>query len=138
MLVFFCCTCINRGLVDDATQTSDGAGASPHTSLEEKQMLPANLRVELTTQDHQLAELKNKLDHEKLLNQELEKNVSHLQAGNADMAEEVKCLRGLLRVSLYSRTIMLKPCISFIMTHESIAAKQYDLNDCKLLLLGFK
>ena len=134
----------NQGSVDSATQTSDGAGASPLTSLEEKQMMPTTLRAELTAQDHQLAELKTKLDHEKLLNQELEKNVSRLQADNAvyielstaanlrikdlqakvgqrdvrllkleeesaDMAEEVKCLRGLLKVSLYSRTIMLKP-----------------------------
>ena len=41
-------------------------------------MLP-NLRAELTAQDHQLVELKTKLDHEKLLNQELEKNLSRLQ-----------------------------------------------------------
>ena len=72
-----------QGLVDGATQTSDGAGASPHTSLEEKQMLPANLRAELTAQDHQIAELKTKLDHEKLLNQDLEKCISHLQSDNA-------------------------------------------------------
>ena len=57
----------------------DGAGASPLTSLEEKQMWPSNLRAELTAQDHQIADLKTKLDHEKLLNQELEKNVSRLQ-----------------------------------------------------------
>ena len=69
--------------VDSASQTSDGAGASPLTSLEEKQMMPTNLRAELTAQDHQIAELKTKLDHEKLLNQELEKNVSRLQADNA-------------------------------------------------------
>ena len=42
-------------------------------------MLPTNLRAELTAQDHQLAELKTKLDQEKVLNQELEKNVSRLQ-----------------------------------------------------------
>ena len=74
---------INQDFVDSASQTSDGAGASPHTSLEEKQMLPANLRAELTTQDHHLAELKTKLDHEKLLNQELMNNISHLQSDNA-------------------------------------------------------
>ena len=50
-------------------------------------MLPANLRAELTAQDHQLAELKTKLDHEKLLNQELEKNISRLQA---DIAAHIK------------------------------------------------
>ena len=72
-----------QGLVDDAGQTSDGAGASPLTSLEEIQMLPTNLRAELAAQDHQLAELKKKLDHEKLLNQELAKNVSRLQSDNA-------------------------------------------------------
>ena len=46
-------------------------------------MLPANLRAELTTQDHQLAELKTKLDHEKLLNHQLENNLSRLQSDNA-------------------------------------------------------
>ena len=74
---------INQGFADSAAQTSDGAGVSPHTSLEEKQMLPTNLRAELTAQDHQIAELKTKLDHEKLLNQQLENTVSRLQSDNA-------------------------------------------------------
>ena len=80
---------INQGFADNASQTSDGAGASPHTSLEEKQMLPTNLRAELAAKDHQLAELKTKLDHEKLMNQELEKNVSRLQSDNAAHIEAV-------------------------------------------------
>ena len=42
-------------------------------------MMPTNLRAELTAQDHQISDLKAKLDHEKLLNQELEKNISRLQ-----------------------------------------------------------
>ena len=70
-------------MVDDASQTSDGVGASPLTSLEEEQMLPANLRAELAAQGHQIADLKTKLDREKLLNQQLKNNVSHLQSDNA-------------------------------------------------------
>ena len=138
---------INQGFADSASQTSDGAGASPHTSLEEKQM---NFRAELTAQDHQIAELKTKLDHEKLLNQELEKNVSCLQSDNAahiktstarikeleakvkrrdaklwelkeelaDRAKEIESLKELMMVSLY-----LHCCV------ETISKKRIIINN---------
>ena len=41
----------------------DGAGASPHTSLENEQV---DMREELTARDRQLAGLRERLDHEEL------------------------------------------------------------------------
>ena len=57
-----------------------GAGASPHTSLGNEQKLQVDMREELTAKDCQLAELRERLDHEELPNKQLQVTVSHLRS----------------------------------------------------------
>ena len=67
-------------MVGGGSQSLDGAGASPHTSLENEQKLQVDMREELTARDRQLAELRERLDHEELLNKQLQDNVSRLKS----------------------------------------------------------
>ena len=67
-------------MVGGNSQSLDGAGASPHTSLENEQKLQVDMREELTAKDRQLADLRERLDHEELLNKQLQVTVSHLKS----------------------------------------------------------
>ena len=117
-------------MVDSSTLTADGAGALPLTSLEEKQMLPTNLRAEFTAQDHQLAELKTKLDYEKLLNQELEKTVSHLQS---DIAAHIETSTAAsLRIKELEATVGRKE-IRLLELEEESAARAEEIESLKKL-----
>ena len=64
-------------MVGGGSQSLDGAGASPHTSLENEQV---DMREELLCKNRQLIELRERLDHEKLLNKFLQDRVSHLKS----------------------------------------------------------
>ena len=104
--------------MDDGSQTTGGAGASPLTSLEDKRKT-ADLHEELTVKDQHLAglredlktrdllvtELREKLYQEELLSKQLGRSVSHLQSdlkktstAKDGLSEEIKILRATLAI----------------------------------------
>ena len=84
------CVCLQVKVdARDASQSSDGAGASPLTSLEEQHKMEVDLKEELATRDHQLAELREKVDIQEIQMQLLEQTKDQLESQLCEVQQDL-------------------------------------------------